>query len=143
MSKTSIVPLKLEHLMAIPSGRDLIERGLADQVLGIDSVAVISGDMVMLCFGIGLIWPGRGHVWGAFNVSSDAKRNFVPTFRAVKRWFHERLKSTYHRIEMSIDYGLEISERRARLWGFTCEIERARMILPDGKDASIYILVRE
>ncbi len=143
MSKISVVPLRLEHLESLSSAKELIESGMSDLVLAADSIAILWGERVMVCLGIGMIWPGRGHTWAAFDESSTAKNNFVPVFRAMKRWFEERLRSAYYRIEMSIDYGLEFSERRARMLGFKCEVERAKMFLPDGRDASIYVMVRD
>lgn len=142
MSSLSVVPFKVAHLKClVPPENYILQSGLAKPLEQANSVTVFWGDTVMLCGGIGEIWPGRGHVWAVFNETS--KHNFVPVFRWMKRWLHEQVRTKYRRVEISVDYGLSMACRRAEMLGFKLETERARLFLPDGQDASLYTLVRE
>lgn len=136
-----VVPLEEKHLKElVSSGHYLLGPGALDVVLKEDSICILWNDQVMLCGGICLMWPGRGHIWTVFNL--DSKYNFVPVFRSIKSWLAMQLKTKYTRIEMSIDYGLDLAYRRAELLGFKVEIERAARYLPDGQDARTYVMVR-
>lgn len=139
MSKLSIIPFKGWHLEALDQSHGLAPE-MVKTVEAADSVTVLDQDKILLVGGITEYWTGRGHVWVVFNPIT--KRNFVPLFRAIQTWLRDRIATKYRRIEMSVDYGMEIAHRRAGLLGFKLEIERAEQYLPDGRDVSIYSMVR-
>lgn len=104
-----------------------------------DAVTFYYNGSVQVCGGISHYWPGRGQVWSVF--SETSKRNFLPTYRAVKRWLKDRLDNHYERIELSVNCKFLIGKRRAEMLGFELEIERAKKYL-NGEDCSVYSMVR-
>lgn len=105
-----------------------------------DSRTFFYNDVPQICGGIVQYWNRRGHVWSVFN--EDCKQNFVPTFRAVKKWLNKMIEEKYNRLELSIACDLMIAHRRAHLLGFDLEVHRAKKFLPDGTDCSLYSITR-
>lgn len=144
---SNIVPLKKEHLkslLAQPMNEK--DRRLFDDefIQGLEDtgafITMVYDGKVMACGGITPYWTGRGEVWTMF--SEESKKYFVPTFRMIKWWLHQQLKSNYRRIELSVFPEDERARRRAEMLGFKCETERAKKYLPTGEDCSIYAMVR-
>lgn len=140
MSKLEIIPFKAWHLELLGYRDHGLPQQTADLLESLDSVSILEGKTYLFCGGISEYWPGRGHVWSVFN--PESKKNFVPLYRAIQGLLKDR-QGRYSRIEMSVDYGFTVANRRARLLGFKLEIERARKYHPGGRDASIYSMVRE
>lgn len=142
-----LIKFKEEHLRPLvgqSSNKCLPEwfsTGLSKSLESTDSASVVYGGQVLLCGGITKYWTGRGQLWVVFNEDA-ARKNFVPAFRGIKKFIDFQIENNYHRIEMSIDYGFKIGERRAKLLGFTLECARAKKYLPDGGDCTLYSLVR-
>lgn len=146
MYKDGTVSFKAEHLLALtkePANKHLEEwfnNGLVYHLEKGESVTFIHNGRVHVCGGINPYWHGRGQLWTVF--SENIKDDFVPTFRAIKRWLKHQIDNNYQRIELSIDADFPPGRRRADLLGFVMECELARKYLPNGKDCSLYSLVR-
>lgn len=143
---SNLVPFKREHLYPLldePHNQHMaphFTEALCDTLEGLDSVSYISGERVLAIGGITPYWPGRGHVWSLFSL--EAKKNFVPLYRAMNGWINEMLDTKYRRIELSVDYGFKKGMRRAQMMGFKLECEHAKGYLPDGGDVSVFSRVR-
>lgn len=121
--------------------REFFLSGAADQMEAVGGMISIFVDgECTACGGIAQYWEGRGQMWGVF--SEKTKGNFLPTFRAIKE-FIKVSQAKYRRIEMSVDQGVILSHKRARLLGFTLEAKLMRKYLPSGGNCSLYALVRE
>jgi hypothetical protein len=131
-------PLSKEPLNAWLS--EWIDSPFGKSLESIQSKTFIYKGEVMVCGGITPYWSGRGQLWTVF--SEKSKHNFVPVFRVIKKWLNSLLNENYRRIELSVDIGCDVGKRRAEMLGFYLETELARQYLPDGKDVSIYSLVR-
>lgn len=94
----------------------------------------------VVCGGITLYWPGRGHVWTIF--SEISRNNFVPVFRGMRKFLREQLKTNFHRIEVSVPCDFQIGRRRAELLGFRLETGYAEGYLPNGGDAAVYVMTK-
>ena len=92
---------------------------------------------LMLCGGAIAYWQNRAQLWTIF--SENSKKNFLPVFRAIKRVLDYL---PFNRIDLCIDYGFRLGCRRAEMLGFQLECLCARKYLPDGRDATLYSLVR-
>lgn len=142
-----LVKFKGEHLLEILSEPDNISfaefytESLLRYLEAMDSVTYFKDGKVQFCGGITPYWPGRGQIWIMF--SEETRKNFVPTFRTMKKWVDEMLKSKYHRIECSIDHGFEQGKRRVLMLGFKLECELLRKYLPNEGDVSLYSMVRD
>lgn len=93
---------------------------------------------VIVCAGITELWEGRYVAWAFFG----------PCTRHYWRAIHRDLKEVFRdpaakRIEAYVDCGFEAAHRRVRNIGFKMEIERMRKFLPNGADASMYVMVKE
>lgn len=146
MYKDGTVSFKAEHLLALTKepGNKALEawftNGLVYQLEKSEAATFIRNGHVQMCGGINPYWNGRGQLWTVF--SENIRRDFVPTFRAIKRWLKHQIENNYERIELSIDCDFPQGKRRAALLGFIMECELARKFLPNGKDCSLYSLVR-
>lgn len=143
---SELVDFKAEHLVPLSSEpmnaflKEWINGPLGKTLESTESKTFIYKDQVMVCGGITPYWSGRGQLWTVF--SEQSKDNFVPVFRCIRRWLDSLLDGNYRRIELSVDIGFDIGKRRAEMLGFFMETELARQYLPDGKDVSIYSLVK-
>lgn len=141
------VEFKSDHILELSresSNKHLqqwITSGLAIHLEKSESITFIHNGYVAVCGGINPYWDGRGQLWTIF--SERTKDNFVPTYRAIKKWLDLLIENSYRRIELSIDCDFPPGRRRAELLGFKLECELARKYLPTGKDCSLYSMVRE
>lgn len=141
------VAFKAEHLLPLLKENmnkrfeEFFINGLAFELEKSNSVTFLYDERAMVCGGIKPIWEGRGQVWTIFSESS--KTHFLPTFRAISRWLKYQIDNNYRRIELSVDCDFPIGKRRAEMLGFSLDILCARRYLPDGRDCSIYSMVRE
>ena len=92
---------------------------------------------VMACGGVVDMWAGRGYLW--FVLSEKIKDHSISVYRGAKKWLREL---NYRRLEMDVPLDMELAHRRAIMLGFYCETPYARQYLPSGRDASIYVMVR-
>lgn len=138
---SGLIPFKADHLFAIMDDkeRSFYNPALAKEMESLDSATFIYNGEVQSCFGITKYWEGRGQVWVVFNRS--IKRNYIPTFRAGKRWVYGMLDK-YRRIEVCVKHDFDLGRRRVELVGFKLECARAEKYLPDGTDCALYSLVR-
>lgn len=138
---------KAAHLFSLldqPSNAYLEEwfkSGLVYELEKQDSISFVVDDKVQMCGGVRPYWPGRGQIWTVF--SEHTMENFVPSFRAIKRWLKYQISTNYSRLELSVDYNVTQGKRRAEMLGFTLEVERARKFLPNGEDCTLYSMVRD
>lgn len=139
-----LVPFKTDHLK--PLAEQSINSYLPEWITSGHAEAMektlaftgfVKGE-VMVCGGVTHLWSGRGQLWSIF--SERCKTNFLPTFRGIQKFLDH---VPYKRIEMSIPCDFEIGKRRARLLGFELECERARFYLPNGKDCSLYVRIKQ
>lgn len=146
MFNDGTVAFKAEHLLPLikePTNKHLeswVKSGLVYDLEKGESVTFIYKGKVCVCGGINPYWEGRGQLWSVF--SQNLQYEFVPAFRAMKRWVNWQLGNNYRRIELSVDIDFPPGRRRAELLGFSLECELARKYLPNGKDCSLYSLVR-
>lgn len=140
-----IVPFCEEHLLDFcdqPSHagvlREWLGNGNAKRLEQTDTFSGLWGKKVLVCGGITPYWPGRGLLWCVFN--EESKINFVPVFRGLRKWVREQ---PFSRIEVAVPLDFPIGHRRAELFGFELETPRARKYHIDGKDAAIYVLIKE
>lgn len=143
-----LVPFKGEHIMEVlkdPINAAFVEshsRAELHQWLEAQDYSFTGflDDKVAVCGGITPYWPGRGHIWTMFN--GETRENFLPVFRGIQDFLSSQLEKNFHRIEVSIPCEFELGRRRAELLGFRLECEFAEKYLPDGRDASVYSMIR-
>jgi hypothetical protein len=136
--------LRKEHLVKIlasPINSDMrqffTDQVIDNAVLTPFSVALLVKGDVMAVGGVNHQWADRAIIWAFF--SDKSKGCFLPVFRGVKKWL-EWLP--YKRLEMDIPYGNEKVLKRAKLWGFEVECERARKFGVLGNDCVLLSKVR-
>lgn len=90
------------------------------------------------CGGVTKLWEGRGHVW--MILSQGMRNHSVSVFRGIKQFMHQL---PFNRLELDSPCGFLHGHRRAIMFGFQLETPRARKYWPDGRDAQIFVWVRE
>lgn len=92
---------------------------------------------VVACGGVALYWPGRGEAWAI--IDQQVKVEFLRIHRAALRVLE---MCPLQRIEATVDEGFEPGHRWAGMLGFKLEAPSMKKFRPDGKNASLYALVR-
>lgn len=139
-----LVKLEKEHMISVLASplneevRPLFTDKVLEKVVSQPySVATIVKGEVMAVGGVDRLWDHRGGVWALFNHKSESC--FLSVFRSVKKWLSQL---PYERLELDIPYGDEKMLRRAKLWGFEMETERARKYGPGGEDCTLLARVK-
>lgn len=139
-----LVPLERKHVesvLASPINREarkfLRAEHIARIAYGPCAVAAIVKGEVMAVGGVDHMWDHRGGVWALFSHKSEMC--FLPVFRAVKKWLD---MLPYDRLDLDVPYGDEKALRRAKLWGFKVEAERAQKFGPGGEDCTLLARVK-
>lgn len=140
-----LIPFEPEHI--IPLAKEPMNANIADwyesgyakaaKELTQAVTGLVDGEIIGCC-GVLEMWTGRGHIWTV--VSERVRKNPVQIFKGMRRYFDSL---NFRRLEMDIPIDLEVAHRRAIFMGFELETPLARKFLPDGKDASIYVRVRD
>ncbi len=144
--KSELIPYEKKHLLPLLDQkenlgvRDFFLSAASDSVQTAGSFTLIIDGKTACCGGVMMYWAGRGQIWSVFN--EEFKDNFVPVFRGIKKFLNEQLK-TYRRLEVSIPIDYPQGVRRIEMLGFKLECALAKKFLPDGRDCSLYALVRE
>lgn len=140
-----LVNLKRDHLLRIlaSSINSDMRRYFTEEVIASVcripySVAVIYKGDVVAVGGVNHHWEGRASIWAMFSDSS--KHCFLPVFRATKKWLN---MLPYKRLEMDVPCGNKKMIKRANLWGFEVETERARSFNILGYDCTLLARVRD
>lgn len=139
------VPFKREHLAHMfvqesnASARAFFENINYDVLEKMQSFTGMLNGYPAVCGGVAPCWQGRGSIWAVFD--ENTKRSFLPVFRGLKSFLNDALL-VYNRLEMSVPCDLKNELRRAKLLGFSVECERAVHFLPDGKDCTLFVLLR-
>lgn len=138
-----MIPFKGEHLRKLsvqPSQKDILAMVTDEALLEIekqsDAYTFMDGDEVVAICGTAPYGDGRALAWSF--LSSNIKHRMVSVTRYVKDYLK---KSTYRRIEMSVDCDHPEAHRWARMLGFECEAERMKKYSADGRDCALYALV--
>ena len=84
------------------------------------------------------LWGENKALWGLFSQKCNGSGMLFAT-RATKRFIAGLL---FRRLESHVRCGFQQGERLNKLLGFTLECERMRCFLPDGGDASMWVIVR-
>lgn len=113
-----------------------VQHGEAIEKAG-NACTVLDGDIPVVVGGIFKFWQNRGEAWLIFGKVKT--QDFITIFKMVQRFIS---MSPLRRIEMVIDHDFPQGHRWAKLLGFEKEAECLRSYLPDGRDVSLYALVR-
>lgn len=140
-----IVPFKAEHLTRLkaqPSQEGLLSTVTPENAESIElapgiAYSAIEGDKVLAIAGILEYGDGRGLSWAY--LSSDMGNKFVGITRAVKRALEI---TTCRRVELAADCDFPAAHKWARLLGFTLEAPRMKKYTADGRDCSLYAMVK-
>lgn len=144
-AKIVVEPFKREHIepeLERPSLRYLkkhidVERIRQWETCGHSFTAKDHDGKVLAMGGIVPMWDNVGEAWAIF--CGELKDKFL----CVHNFAREFLKTApFHRIQMTVVYDFKNGHRWARLLGFSKEADRLAGYLPDGRDVSMYALVR-
>jgi hypothetical protein len=137
-----LIKFKMEHILPLlnqPINKKAgFTKEMAETAQTYESYTALVNGEPYWCGGIVKCWEGRGQVWSVF--SEKSKYNFLPLFRGLKRSID---KLSYNRLELAIPCDFEIGKRRAQLFGFKLECEKAKKYLPNGVDCALYAWVRK
>jgi hypothetical protein len=142
--KTTFVPFKSEHLQEllkedfVAALRPYFTEEVTKLMENAPNIFSLEMDgKVVCCGGAAMYWPGRAEIWMFY--SSECKKNFLPVFRATKRWMESL---PFQRLEAAIDVDNEFGRRQVELAGFQLEAPVLRKYQPDGKSVSLYARVK-
>lgn len=134
-----IVPLTLEHVMALEPQEAQSGQSMADRVQTAKALieqgnayAAIDDDGVMCVAGVTPQWDGRAVAWAL--VSRHAGRKMAALTRSIRRYLDGL---GIRRIEMYVDAQFSTGCRWATMLGFKNE-GRMAAFLPNGNDAFMY-----
>jgi RimJ/RimL family protein N-acetyltransferase len=96
------------------------------------------GGRIVGCAGLITCHAGRAIAWAL--LSSEARRHVAAVHRAVKRFLDEQ---SIARIEAHVDCDFPAARRWVEALGFQLELERMRHFLPDGRDAAMWVRLRD
>lgn len=138
-----IVPAKFEHvkeLLSIPHNQPLAWALTPHTAANVENpyakTVLIDGQPV---FTAGLLpyWKFRAEAWALFRPGH--REHFYTLHKEVKRFLDS---CPFRRIEAIVEFEFENGHRWIRALGFTLEAPRLKLYFPDGKDASLYALIK-
>lgn len=138
-----VIPCKYEHveeLLSLPYNQSLgfvlkpsqkshIENDLCKTIL-------VNGDVAFVG-GVVQYWENRAEAWAIFR--PGLREHFIALHKEVKSYFRS---CPFLRIEATVECEFENGHRWIRALGFTLEAPRLKSYFPDGKDASLYALIK-
>ncbi len=141
----TIIPFKREHMMDLVNHPSLssVKKYLTEDRIKMHetcghSFTLITIDGIVLGIaGVVPMWDNVGEAWAIFN--PNIKERFLYMHRAVKRYLNT---APFKRIQMTVDCKFINGHRWARLLGFKKEADKLEKYMPDGKDVSMYAMVR-
>ena len=92
----------------------------------------------VFCGGVWRHWHNRGEAWGIFD--SQCKSEFLSVHHQVRKFLGE---CPVNRIEAIVETTFVAGHRWMQSLGFSLEVPLLRRYLPPGKDASLYVLLKE
>lgn len=141
----TVIEFKADHLKAlnIQKRQAYFREYLTDENLKSlesapgDAYSVMDGDEVIAVAGVMSYGDGRGLAWSY--ISDVIGSRMLAMTKAVKRFLS---LADYRRIEMIVDCDFEQAHRWARVLGFRMEAERMKAYGMDGRDCSLYAMVK-
>lgn len=139
-----LVPFKKEHYLRIIENSD--QKHLTKYVTESDLESVEDSELSVSCFlgeellgvgGIVLSHQERGEAWGI--VAPDVKKHFYSLHSAVKQFLG---RAKLRRIEAVVHNDYPAGHRWVRSLGFKLESTCMKSYSLDGKDASLYAMVK-
>lgn len=117
------------------------QRHITSYLSGVDfshlqGYTALEGDTVLFCGGLQLIYGNRYIAWSVF--SEHSGRNMLGIIRGIKKVINQYTG----RIECTCDVNFSAAHRLVKLLGFTCEAPLMKQYELDGRDSSLYSLVR-
>lgn len=101
------------------------------------SYSAFLGEKLLMCGGVSEYWNGRGEAWVVLD--PEHKCHFASVLRCAKRFLEFCPVS---RIEAAVDVDFKQGHRFVKVLGFSKDVERLECFLPDGKDVSLYSIVK-
>lgn len=101
------------------------------------SYTLLDGNRVLMCTGIVKYYEDRGEVWAI--MGRNLRKEMFSIHKMAKRFLE---MAPFKRLEATVSYTFEPGHRWVKMLGFTKEAELMKHYLPDGRDASLYSLVR-
>ncbi len=93
---------------------------------------------LLMCGGVSLYWAQRGEAWAVF--TGDCRKEFMELHSAAKKYLYSlKIK----RIEAAIYNDFIPGCRWIKALGFKMDAPLLKNYYPDGRDTSLYSLVRE
>ena len=140
-----VISFKSEHL------EYLIAHGITDEKLmpilnqwtgqsleaGGETYTLWHEDRPIMIGGIKQHWFNRGEAWVIFGLTD--RKDFVRIHNIVQKFLD---RSPFKRIEMVVDYEFFEGHRWARALGFVKEADCMKSYHADGRNASLYALVK-
>ena len=139
-----IVPFQADHLDALqlqPAQAMFYAKFSPQYAYALEEVgnswtALLDGRPIA-CAGIVEQWEGRGLAWAL--LAHDCGRHFIAITRAVQRAL---TASPFRRVEAQVDAEFGPGMRWAQMLGFEVE-SKMRRFTPEGRDAFMYVRIRE
>lgn len=100
--------------------------------------AGLVGTEVIVCAGITTYWAGRGEAWAFLDKELSSKY-----MRRIHKIIKDYLRTTtFTRIEAVVYPDFEPGHRWAEMLGFTMDAELLEKYTPQGRDVTLYSLVK-
>lgn len=133
---------KAEHVMQLdlqPSQRWMVEHLKLEGLRPLEGhgYTAVDDGRPIACAGITPYWEGRYLGWSFLGRMTN--RQMVHVTRYVKAFLG---MAKFRRLEISVDCDYPAAHAWARHLGFELETPRARKFDVDGRDCSIYVMVR-
>lgn len=138
-----IVPAKFEHLkelVSLPYNKSLtwlLTPKTAENVESPYAKTVLIDGSPAFIAGLVPYWGLRAEAWAIFRPGH--RKHFYTLHKEVKRYLDT---CPFRRIEATVECEFENGHRWIRALGFTLEAPRLKLYFPDGKDASLYALIK-
>ncbi len=131
----------LKEIMEQPAmaylGEFITDANRVEMEKGLWSYTVRVKGRALMCAGVTEYWPNRGEAWAI--IDRDVKVEFLRIHRVVKRFLDV---CPLRRIEATIDLDFKQGHRWVEMLGFKLEAPKMKAYRPDGRDASLYALVK-
>lgn len=135
----NVIPFRAEHMAQIDGGLHWIGPELAASMEGKFSISGTVDGKVVACAGATEVWSGRFLMWAYIDRST---RHWKSVHRAAKN-FVGVVSSEARRLEANVPCDFEPGRRWVEHLGFRLEIDRMPKYLPNGRDAAMYVIVKE